>query len=469
MMKALFASCLLLIIGCQQTYAQQDENTEVRSDPKTVFVHLFEWKWIDVERECPLLAEAGYSAVQVSPPQESIPKSNWWSRYQPISYQIKGRSGDETAFRSMINACRAVGVDIYVDAVINHMAAQNRVYPAVPYSYQDFHLCRVPIDYSDRWKIQNCDLNGLNDLATGTEYVRARIAEYLNRLVDMGVAGFRIDAAKHIDARDIENIVSRISPDVYVFQEVIGAVQEPVTVFEYEAAGDVTEFLFGTTVGQHFKGRSQLKELRYLSFFDGWLPSDKAVVFTDNHDTQRYEPFGVMTYKDDGARYALANVFMLAYPYGYPKVMSSYRFSTFDQGPPTTGVNEGEGCFGRWVCEHRWPAIANMVEFRNVTSSAFQIDHWWDNGANQIAFARGNLGYVVMNGDNFVLDERLFTGMPEGLYCNVISGKRNAERNACEGDTVTVDDAGFIEVPVQPMSALAIHRDSRLTTAGSTN
>src|SRR5688572_32563824 len=41
--------------------------------PRTVFVHLFEWKWADVARECEsFLGPKGYAAVQVSPPQEHI-------------------------------------------------------------------------------------------------------------------------------------------------------------------------------------------------------------------------------------------------------------------------------------------------------------------------------------------------------------------------------------------------------------
>ena len=30
----------------------------------------------------------------------------------------------------------------------------------------------------------------------------------------------------------------------------------------------------------------------------------------------------------------MAVAFMLAHPYGYPRLMSSYNFSTADQGPP---------------------------------------------------------------------------------------------------------------------------------------
>ena len=36
-----------------------------------VFVHLFEWRWADIARECEqFLGPAGYAAVQISPPSE---------------------------------------------------------------------------------------------------------------------------------------------------------------------------------------------------------------------------------------------------------------------------------------------------------------------------------------------------------------------------------------------------------------
>lgn len=36
---------------------------------------------------------------------------------------------------------------------------------------------------------------------------QARSAEYLNHLASIGVAGIRIDAAKHINHRDLANIL----------------------------------------------------------------------------------------------------------------------------------------------------------------------------------------------------------------------------------------------------------------------
>merc|ERR1719191_1943723 len=68
------------------------------------------------------------------------------------------------------------------------------------------------------------------------------------------------------------------------------------------------------------------------------MPSGSAIVFLDNHDTQRGN--APLTYKY-GDLYYFANIFMLAHPYGYPKVMSSYYFNDHDQGPPSTPVHSG--------------------------------------------------------------------------------------------------------------------------------
>ena len=134
-------------------------NQGAQAQDRTAFVHLFEWSWNDIATECEQhLGPKGFAAVQVSPPQKSIIRSEWWSRYQPLSYEITGRGGTRAEFQSMINRCKAVGVDIYADAVINHMAALDRSFPEVPYGPNDFHNCQIPINYNDRFSVQNCDL-----------------------------------------------------------------------------------------------------------------------------------------------------------------------------------------------------------------------------------------------------------------------------------------------------------------------
>ncbi len=111
---------------------------------------------------------------------------------------------------------------------------------------------------------------------------------------------------------------------------------------------------------------------------------------------------------------------MLGWPYGYPKVMSSYAFSNGDQGPPAQNVyqNGTAQCGSAWVCEHRWDSIANMVAFRAETDGQ-GVNNWWDNGNNQIAFSRGNKGFVAINREGSTLSRTFSTGLADGNYRNV--------------------------------------------------
>lgn len=61
------------------------------------------------------------------------------------------------------------------------------------------------------------------------------------------------------------------------------------------------------------------------------LPSQYAIVFVDNHDNQREGHSEILTFKSP-QRYIMANAFMLSYPYGIPSVMSSFNFTSYDQG-----------------------------------------------------------------------------------------------------------------------------------------
>lgn len=53
-------------------------------------------------------------------------------------------------------------------------------------------------NYNDPDNIRNCYLVGLTDLYGALPYVREKVTGYLNSLIDLGVAGIRIDAAKHM-------------------------------------------------------------------------------------------------------------------------------------------------------------------------------------------------------------------------------------------------------------------------------
>ncbi|MFJ2604672.1 alpha-amylase family protein [Streptomyces sp. NPDC087425] len=420
---------------------------------KDVTAVLFEWNFASVAKECTsTLGPAGYGYVQVSPPAEHIQGAQWWTSYQPVSYRIAGRLGDRAAFQAMVNTCHAAGVKVVADAVINHMSAGSGTgtggssyskydYPGL-YSYADFDDCTAQVsNYQDRWNVQHCELVGLADLDTGEEYVRSAVAGYLNDLLSLGVDGFRIDAAKHIDTADLAAIKSRLSnPSVYWKQEVIYGAGEAVQPTEYTGNGDVQEFRYAFDLKRVFTNEN----LAYLkNYGEGWgyVSNSVAGVFVDNHDTERNG--STLDYKD-GATYTLANVFMLAHPYGAPDINSGYEWSDVDAGPPNGGAVNACWQDG-WKCQHAWPEIRSMVAFRNATRGE-SLTNWWDDGADAIAFGRGAKGYVALNHESSSQSRTYQTSLPAGTYCDVQSNT-----------TVSVNAGGQFTATLGAGTALAIY------------
>ncbi len=60
-------------------------------------------------------------------------------------------------------------------------------------------------------QVRNCKLVGLPDLLISKDYVTDKIAEYMNRLINIGVAGFRIDAAKHMWPNDLNKLIGKLN------------------------------------------------------------------------------------------------------------------------------------------------------------------------------------------------------------------------------------------------------------------
>lgn len=440
------------------------------------FVHLFEWSWDDVAKECEeWLGPKGFAAVQVSPPQEHIVGDPWWTRYQPVSYNLTSRSGNESQFIEMVQRCKVAGVDIYVDAVINHGADLGHVGTAgsrfrkrhLPiYGPEHFHHfaynlsdnCHVS-DYSDTHNVQFCDLVGLPDLCTGCEYVQDTIAGYLSRLVEIGVAGIRIDAAKHIDPDELQAIFAKVKDGnrLFKFMEVSKADDGNDAVVEeaYTSMGSVTEFNYPVFLESHLAKKGRLFRLEEMA--NDLIPGRVAVVFVDNHDTQRaLVKKASLTYKS-GDLYKLAVAFMLAYPYGYPQLMSSFYFKDFDEAPPSSAVHSSSnsvacGDAHPWVCEHRWPSIANMVSFRR-TAGRSKLTHFQALDEDKISFCRGSFACIAINRythEDWVV--HLEVPLPSGVYCNVA-----VSDDARECPQIEVTSFGRATVKVPPMAFAAFH------------
>ena len=238
---------------------------------KGAIVEFFGWPYDDIAEECEFMHTAGYLGVKVFPPSEHIlsyanveenGQLNPWDRvYQPVSYRLTSRQGTQTQLKAMIDKCRSLGVRVYADAVINHMAGNGNdmspdhrnqaggscvhwgpknsaagspwyttgfmyglnefsgekpglEFPAVPYDSLDFHCERSLSSWSDGFILNAGWLVGLTDLNTEREYVRQRIADYITTLLSIGFSGIRIDAAKHISPENISHILAKLKANL---------------------------------------------------------------------------------------------------------------------------------------------------------------------------------------------------------------------------------------------------------------
>lgn len=456
---------------------------QVRSDAIAV---LFSYPWDSIAEECETtLGPAGYGYVQTSPPQEHIVGEAWWTYYQPVSYELNSRMGDEAQFHSMVERCNAAGVEVLADAVVNHMSGQPAGgvgfagstfewmnYPGL-YDESDFHNYtgdggpEEPCDtdvarYFDRWEVQTCRLVSLADLNTGKPDVQQTIADYLASLADAGVAGFRLDAAKHIAADELAEIWSLVPGDeeLYLVQEVIRGPSEPIVPEEYVEIGDVHEFSYAREIRTHFQG-SKIGGLLAndgIGHGEAWrmLPSDAAGTFVDNHDTERNGE--TLNYKY-GERYDLAQAFTLAWDYGMPSVHSGYEFSDFDSGPPQDagGFVQGPADADGWTRKHADPTITAMVGFRGHVAGSEVTHPWADDGNNAIAFSRGELGFFAVNNGNEPVEIAVPTSLPDGTYLNLYEATPS-EDGSLTGPTVVVS-GGTLTSTIEAMSAVALRSD----------
>ncbi|MEI2690224.1 MAG: alpha amylase C-terminal domain-containing protein [Anaerolineae bacterium] len=281
--------------------------------------------------------------------------------------------------------------------------------------------------------------------------------------------------------------------------------------WEYTPNGDVTEFEYSVNaMGNKFNNCNS-----------GVLSDLQSVHHLDWHDAQPLRP-GLRGQPRQPARprpgrraaswttataqvHRLANIFTLAYPYGHPSVMSSYYWSTNPAsqdgdslGPPSSndgGTTWGPGLgvdtrpvygqgqaagdypancsgtypaavttgdLGKWVCEHRNTAIANMVKFRQVTNGQ-PVTHWQAIGgapSNHIAFGLGDKGFVAINRTGSSATTTYQTGMAAGSYCDITKYDYIPATGQC------VDPVTTVRAPASAWIVVNSQRADRQPDAG---
>ncbi|WP_353939444.1 alpha-amylase family protein [uncultured Bifidobacterium sp.] len=493
-------ACAALVVAAAPACGAKDTGSAATPKRTDVEVIAFQQPWTSIAKECTnTYGPEGVAYVEVSPPQESIQGTQWWTSYQPVSYKLDSKLGTEAEFKDMIDTCAAAGVGIIADVVLNQTTGAAHdggwkegvagskydpttgAYPAFTGGHdqypqgvdaKDFHDWEHGASisgYMDQQEVQEGRLSGMWDFDTSSDKVRDIQTDYLAKLYDMGVKGFRMDAVKHISAEDMQAVKTQMAEkvgkdpdDIYWIQEVIGNAAEAsgIQPRNYLNTGSVTQFAYVSNLNSALRGDvSALADLGERLGDTGRnkfaIASKDANVFVTNWDTAR-NPGQAITYKD-GALYALANAFLLAYDYGTPRLLSDYRFADRDAGAPgatdtsVPAVDFDEACAaagGDWNCQQRWTPTRGMIAFHNYVHGT-KVEDLQEPDSSLLAFSRGDKGFVAFNNGAKEVTHEFATTMPDGEYCDVY---------AVEDCSKTVKvRKGKVQVTLAPTSAVALY------------
>lgn len=357
-----------------------------REKRSPVFAKLWEWNYPDIARECrEYLGPNGFDAVQISPVTEHVLGYQWWTKYQPVSFGLNTRSGTAEEFYAMVAACRAAGVEVIVDVIVNHMASPcpaakkphaeaawatpcggwngsrygNRRMAgargwdaATPDQFHhrgDEMLDNCEVSAATGWLCGSpdlrdcsccgCDMYGMPDRNTSILEVREVLARHLLELYDIGVTMLRIDAAIYTPVDTLSNILNR-APWDYVYQEWWGEYPVPERTSYIGHYRDV-EYRFKVTRALAMREPSRLHEVLDVNRGVFGLKEESSLYPFAYHDGRSPGAYsGIATYKN-GLEYHQQQRYFLAAPFGVSMLIwGGYGWSHMDQGPP--GCNLGD-------------------------------------------------------------------------------------------------------------------------------
>lgn len=243
-------------------------------------IHFFNWRLDDIVPNLESVKSQGFDAVQLNPiqPLKEDGLKEWWMSYQPIALDIGNYFGSKEELEYLCHVCRELGLLPIQDVVINHMGSSigdnftphERVDDRLRNNPDYWRPKKTVTDWNNRDEvIHNCiNLPGLNVYNSDVEDM---IVEFLNRLVDCGIEGFRFDAAKSIGLpsegyRFWPNIIYRLKKyGLFLYGEVI---------FE-ENKAIIDEYAQYMHVLGNYDGTNPHSMIKFVESHDSFLSDDE--------------------------------------------------------------------------------------------------------------------------------------------------------------------------------------------------
>ncbi|MCH5299436.1 MAG: starch-binding protein [Ruminococcus sp.] len=280
----------------------------------SAILHCFDWSYNSIKNNLKAISDAGYTAVQTSPVQP--PKDynsgwrdqngQWWKLYQPLGIRIAESSqswlGGKNELKSLCTEADKYGIKVIVDIVANHLANKSEgggygnLNDGVDGDLKRSEYYHSEGNYAndnDR-RIMTQGHIGMPDLNTGNSYIQNKYKQLLIDCINVGVDGFRFDAAKHIELpTDDSSYASQFWPtvlggasastsnEIYYYGEILNTPKTDIA--NYTKYMSVTENTTSDAmlVAANNKNASGLASTTYKF----GSSANKAVLWCESHDT----------------------------------------------------------------------------------------------------------------------------------------------------------------------------------------
>ena len=416
-----------------------------------VTLQCWNWSIANIKANLGLIANMGYSAVQVSPMQEmkegtvNKPVNNWWAVYQPISFNINKSAshcvGTKDELIDLCNEAHKYGIKVIMDVVFNHTAnnGANQLCPMVDPDFLNDPACwhdysQNSSSYNDRYDVTQRCMAGLPDLNTGNQKVQDRALALMKEYVDCGVDGFRFDAAKQIETpEDNASYASDFWPTVvngttsyaqstrgftpYYYGELLQDTDNygSLPISAYTKYMSATESVWSNDIRYKMEEHNA-SALRKSYFKDA--PADKLVLWAESHDT-----IGDMSslYSSDYVRnkaWALAASRAYTMALYFPR--SNYMTNIDPNAKDRIYQEMGELAKLGWSSE--FTKQVNYFHNHFAGQSEYLTQ---DTGANLYYNERGNSGVIITNFNDGGRDINLpVYAMASGTYYDQLTGNK---------------------------------------------
>ena len=452
--KFAFLSCLCLAactslpsvnVVDRMTHDPNATNTET-------ILHVWSWNFPTIAENMKQIADAGFTMLQTSPvnacfsPEGGNVKilddeeGNWYHYYQPTDWTIGNNIvGTEEEMKAMLDSAKKYDIRVLVDVLPNHTAfnidlVTDEFYEAVGGRDKMFHSKGLEgiQDYNDRTQCTHQGVGGLPDVNTENPLFQKYYMGFVNKLVNMGVRGFRYDTAKHIGVHsdpldtaagvtenDFWDVatgrkevlgVSLAIPYDSLF--VYGEVLQDKNVPEEEYAGyfGQTASTYGHVLREVLAKRSA-KNIDVLSWYHRAAP-EYLTTWVESHDTycNANESAG-LTDSQIRTGWVFLTARQNGTPLFYSRPMNSTRENYF--GDNLLGARGNDEFFH--------PEVVAVNKFRQEMDGQVEDIQIAPDGET-IAVNRGEKGAAVIN---FALDKNaveLATKLPDGSYTDTVYG-----------------------------------------------